>query len=269
MQNLQDDADRRLRALVREYNELQKRRFTIVNLDRPIQRGWRRLHVPTESARNRPDISVLENILEVIGTEVVHHSRDFRQKRGRSRKIVEIEQPLRSIRAHEWSRCNLPTAWHRYFRYELVFERNNHWQPHWVFTQPSLFELKIERNWLWYFREIDPVVESRLSEIEHWMQSNNGWIRYNWLEGHYRWRTPSHRRKLLALAHRQEIDRALAIFPEVDPAPLAQRTRISSWRYSFLRFHADPQFRGSETEATSFVNDRSPVRIRSARLPRR
>lgn len=237
MQNSKDKADRRLRALIREHDELRERCFTIVKLDRPIQRGWRRLHVLTENARNRPDCFALESILEVIGTVVVHHSRDFRKKRGRSRKLVEIEQPLRSIRPYEWSRLGFSAAWQPYFRYELVLEWNRHWQPRWVFTQPSLFELKVERNWLWYFREVDPAVESRLSEIARWLETHNGWARYRWLHGrtqHYRWGDPpSARQKFLKRAHRREIDRALAIFPEVDPASLAQRIRISRWSFFF------------------------------------
>ena len=84
---------------------------------------------------------------------------DFRRRRGRRKKLVEIEQPLRPIPVHEWQRKNYPDEWHRYFRYELILEWNRHWQPYWVFRQPSLYELKIERNWLWYFREVDPVVE--------------------------------------------------------------------------------------------------------------
>src|SRR5579862_9050720 len=64
-----------------------------------------------------------------IGTVVVHHSRDFRRRRGRRKKLVEIEQPLRSIPVYEWERKDYPEAWYRYFRHELVLRWNRHWEP--------------------------------------------------------------------------------------------------------------------------------------------
>jgi hypothetical protein len=130
-----------------------------------------------------------------------------------------------------------------------VLEWNRHWQPYWVFTQPSLYELKIERNWLWYFREIDPDVEKRLSELDRWLEAREGWQRYGWLKGRrqrYRWKDrDTEKQRNLEYEHRREILRAHNDFPEVDPAASARRGRLS-FRQSIL------QFRGSETGVTSF-----------------
>jgi hypothetical protein len=191
MLNSYDLADRQVIAAVREHDALCRRRYTIIKLDEPIQRGWRRFYVLSERAAARRDHPILEAILAIIGPVVVHHDRDFRRRRGRRKKLVEIEQPLRPIPVHEWQRKNYPDEWYRYFRYELVLEWNRHWQPYWIFTQPSLYELKVERNWLWYFREVDPVIETRLSELDRWLDAHEGWQRYGWLKGRrqrYRWK---------------------------------------------------------------------------------
>ena len=85
-----DLADNRVLAAVREYNDLCRRRYTIIKLDTPIQRGWRRFYVLSDHALSRSDRVTLEAILAVIGTEVVHHCPDFRRRRGRRRKHIEI-----------------------------------------------------------------------------------------------------------------------------------------------------------------------------------
>ena len=129
MLNSHDLADRQVIAAVREHDALCRRRYTIIKLEEPIQRGWRRFYVLSERASARRDRPMLEAILAVIGTVVVHHGRDFRRRRGRCRKLVEIEQPLRPIPIHEWERKNYPDEWRRYFRRELVLEWNRHRHP--------------------------------------------------------------------------------------------------------------------------------------------
>jgi hypothetical protein len=241
MLNSQDFADRQVRAAVREYHALEARRYTIIKLDLPIQRGWRRFHRPTKDTLLREDHATLEAILGVIGTVVLHPNRQFSRRRGRRGKWVEIEQPLRPIPTYEWTRENYPQKWRPYFRYELILEENLHWQPYWVFTQPAFFELKVERNWLWHFREIDPGVETRLSELDRWLQARQGWKRYDWLKGRgqrCRWKeTDTPRQQSLKRLHRREIAQACENFPEVEPAASMQRRPLSLRRHSILPSH--------------------------------
>jgi hypothetical protein len=221
MLNTRDRTDRQIRAAVRESKALFKKRYRIVKLDEPIQRGWRRYYALTECASRRRDSAILEAIVRVIGPVIVHHRRDFRKKRRRSRKFVEIEQPLRPIPTWEWERKNYPAEWLTYFRYELLL-RNRHWQPYWVFRQSSIYELKIARNWVWEGVEIDPLIEARLSELNRWLDARRGWERYGWLKGKqqsYRWEHGDGiQQRSLTREHRREIARAYDNFPEVDPA---------------------------------------------------
>lgn len=213
--------DRQIIAAVREHEQLSRKRFQIIKLDQPIQRGWRRTYVLAEHAKRRRDHETLEAILKVIGTTVVHPSRNFQFRRGRKKKLVEIEQSLQPISAHPWPAhpwpARLPEGWLIYFRYELLLERNRHSQPYWVFRQPSLYELKVERNWLWYFREVDPAIETRLSELDRWLTARQGWRRYHSLKGTSLYWYPSDRDRLLRRQELREMKEALDRYPEVDP----------------------------------------------------
>jgi len=231
MLNSHDLADRQILAAIRERKTLSRKRYKTTRLESPVQRGWRRFYVLAEHASNRRDRPMLEAILRVIGPVVVHHSRDFRRRRGRPRKFLEIQQPLRPIPLHEWERKNYPREWVCYFRYELLLERNRHWQPYWVFRQPSLYQFKVGRNWLWYFREVDPAIETRLSELDRWLMGRGRQQRYDWLRGRrqrYRWREEdTARQQSLRREQLREITRAYATSPEVDSTASTRRSRIS------------------------------------------
>ena len=240
MHDSHDLADRQLIAAIREHKTLLRKRYTIIKLDEPIQRGWRRFYVLSERAAWRKDRTILEAILELINTVVVSWRRDFISHRTRRRKRpIEIEQSLRSVPVWEWNKKGYPEEWLRYFRYELIQKSVRVWQPHWVFMQPSLFEFKIERNWLWYFREIDPAIESRLGELDRWLEFRHGWERYDRLRGYQKSRffphSQSERQRELARRHRREIVRALAIFPEVELTALRRCCRFS-FRLIVFRF---------------------------------
>ena len=248
MLNSHDLSDKQVIAAVREYHALNKRRYTIVRLQQPFQRGWRRHYVLGERALHHPDRSMLESILEVIGSTRVHHSRTFQHRRGRTRKLCEIEQPLRPIPVHEWQRKRYPDTWFRFFRYELLLEWNGHWQPYWVFDQPSLFRLKVGRNWIDSIRQIDSAIESRMSELERWLECRRGWQRHGWLKGHrqsYCWSNgEKDKQRHLAKEHRREIAEARLNFPELDPDASMRCLRIRPRRFPISPGVA--QCRGSE-----------------------
>ncbi len=223
--------DKRALAAVREYHALRKKEYHIIKLDKPIQRGWRRFYTLNARARARADRAVLEAILEVIGPVVINHRRDFLKRCGRrSRKLVEIEQPLNAISYSEWDRKRFPDGWRKYFRSERL-PGQRQWYLGWVFAEPSLYELKIEPNWLWYFREVDPIVASRLSELDSWLHFHGGWERYHRMKGiprYYRWcEKMEGRQKCLVREHQREIMRAIADFPEVDSTALSLCSRLS------------------------------------------
>lgn len=231
MLNSRDVSDRRILAAARELISLQQRRYTIRDLEEPYQRGWRRDYVLSQRSREREDRPVLEAILAVIGSTIVRPDRSFQSRQGRTRALCEISQPLRPISNNEWNYKGYPALWIRYFRYELRLQRNNHWQPYWIFVHTSLYHLKVSRNMIHQVRDIDPDVERRIGELDRWFETHDAWPRYRWLRGSRmgcHWRgTESPKQKLTNKRHRQEIARAYEIFPEVDPAASVWRIPTS------------------------------------------
>ena len=249
MLNSQSLFDKKLIASAGEYRELHQNRYTIRKLDHPFQRGWRRYYTLHEGARDRQDRPTLEAILEVIGSVVIHQDRRFQRRKRRGRKLFEIEQPLRPIPVHEWERKNYPDLWYRYFQYKILLGSNRHWQPFWVFCQPSLFQLKIGRNWIDQVRDIDPEVESRLGELDRWFEIHQGWRRLGWLKGQRQgwryWNGENEKQRMLRKEHRCEISQAALDFPEIDPAASVWRI-LTSFRQAIFNFPGVAQCRGSE-----------------------
>ncbi len=188
------EREKQIRAVVRELKTLRKR---VVNppsvlLAEPIQRGWVRRHVLTKEAESRPDRETLAAILRDIGRKVYSRHPLFLQKKcRRSRKLVEIKQPLHEILVDRWSsrRHQRPDEWRRYFHLEYKpYYGGLQW--FYVFTNTRLFELKIEPHWLthvkiavpftqgtsfydaWHGRELDPQLTGKSAMLSFPIEAN-------------------------------------------------------------------------------------------------
>ena len=235
MLNSKDRFDKHVLRLGAELRVLWDRRYILVPLDEPVQRGWRRFHVLTAKAQNRADKDVLAALREVIGTVRYGKSPEIRKKRGRTRwwRYFEIEQPLRTLTVGEWDQRRLPEEWKPYFRLE---ERYCYrlWLDRLIFASPYVFELKIEPNWVTEVFVPDPEVEQRIAEIEGWLWRRDAMGRLNRLCGnHHRWRE-SHRQDLLDKIARRELWQAMRNPSEVDPIAFVERVRISFRRAIFV-----------------------------------
>lgn len=134
--------------------------------------------VLSDLARQRKDRDILQAILTHIN-HVRHSCRpDFLRRKGRSKRLVEVEQPLRDIPLWEWLRKGLPEEWCHYFRPE-----NRKFGPVLVFIHPWLFELKIEKHWITHCRQIQPEVMERVAEIEGYFEARKMWPVYWRLKG--------------------------------------------------------------------------------------
>ena len=226
MLNTHEVLDKQLLRLDRELGELCRRRHTRFPLAEPIQRGWRRRHVLSPNGERRDDRDVLLALLEIIGTVRISRTPEFRQRRGRGkrRRYIEIEQPLREVTVGEWRKRKLPEEWTPYFRREKRCHFRV-WHDALVFADASAFELKVEPNWITHVTILDPAVEQRIAEIDAWLRRHDALPRLDWLHGHSRsrWRCDPRREDLLDRIARRELRQA----SEVDPAASARRTRFS------------------------------------------
>ena len=210
MLNSKDRFDKHVLRLGAELRVLWDRRYILVPLDEPVQRGWRRFHVLTAKAQKRADKDVLAALLEVIGTVRYGKSPEIRRKRGRPRwrRSFEIEQPLRAPTVGEWNQRRLPEEWQPYFRLEKQCCYRL-WRDTLIFARPYVFELKIEPNWVTEVFEPDPEVEQRIAEIEGWLWRRDAMGRLNRLCGdRHRWRK-SRRQDLLDKIASREVWEAM------------------------------------------------------------
>lgn len=235
MLNEIDYRDRRIRAAAKEFAHLNKNRYTIRELPEPIQRGWQRVFALTAHAESRKDRAILEAILPTINTYRACRRLDFKVKVYRTRAMIEIEQSLRRLTDHEFEKAGSPSAWIPYFRWNHYSEWG---RPRYIgeFRQPSLFELRVEPRLVWHVKEVDPEIETRIEELDKWMEWSGGWKRYSHQKGkpsaHFKG-TTDQRALSLNKAHTELIRSALLDPTEVDPATSTRRLPASLCRRSF------------------------------------
>ncbi|MDP1586884.1 MAG: hypothetical protein Q8M07_04045 [Prosthecobacter sp.] len=103
MHKSHQQTDKALLALERENRKLSRDKWTKVPLNPPIRRGWKRCYFLTQAARQRPDASVLELILEKINNTRKHWRRDFSPtKRNCRRQMHHFDQKLRMLEVYHF-----------------------------------------------------------------------------------------------------------------------------------------------------------------------
>ena len=266
MLNALDYFDKHLLSLARELDALRRRRWIRVALEEPIQRGWRRFYVLTAKAERRADKDVLLSLLTHVGTERIRSTPDFRKKRGRGRRrrYVDIEQPLRELTVGEWNRRRIPEEWKRYF-HQVQRCHYRVWHDVLIFANPHVFKLKIEPHWVTELTVCDPAVEQRIAEIDAWLWHRDAKFRLDRLCGYSRrrWRGGPSRDDVLDKIARRELCEAMCNLSEVDPAALTRRGRISLLQIIFI-------FTGVAQSAEALRRERSKCRCELwLRPPRR
>jgi hypothetical protein len=222
--------EKKLRAVVREIERLRTILCNPVSvpLEEPIQRGWVRRHVLTGEAEARPDYAILAEILRDVGR--VNYSRQplfLKKKRRRSRKWIEIKQPLHEILVDRWStkRQPRPEMWKRYFHFEYKpYFGGFHW--FYVFTDAHLIELRVEPHWLTHVSIIDGAAVARDAELHAWMERHHGWQKLGRLKGHY-CREPDQLQMKLKREARRDLHRFRFVIEEAEKNPPSVRLPFS------------------------------------------
>ncbi|HBJ86309.1 MAG TPA: hypothetical protein DDZ88_21130 [Verrucomicrobiales bacterium] len=184
MHKTHQQTDKALLAFERENRKNSRAKWTKVPLNPPIRRGWKRCYFLTQAARQRPDASVLELILEKINNTRKYWRRDFSPtKRNCRRQMHHFDQKLRMLEGYHFGprHGQLPEEWRSYFVRMPVFEHKAvTWK--WDFRLPELFELRIVPNLQIEAHVLNPDAERRLAEIDHKLHPK-GWARLNKLHG--------------------------------------------------------------------------------------
>jgi len=189
------------KQLVHLYNELlevkkQQRNLGLAELHPPVQKGWKRYFVLREDVERSKDAEFFRTMLERINTVTYSHRKDFKYKRRRGGKRVDVDrlQFLRGFYGYEWTKLKLNEREMSYFRLTWEFVGNStSTRLKYVFTEPWRFVLRVRPNMITHVKIIDPELMRRERELDNYLERNNlypriskqlhGWHKYRWHYG--------------------------------------------------------------------------------------
>jgi hypothetical protein len=161
-------------------------------LEPPVQKGWKRGFVLREDVARSDKAAFYEGILQKINCWEWSYRKDFKiKKREKGRKkYVEKVQWLRVVWPSAFEKKQFSDAEQREFLPELHFsEYDNRPYLIYVFKEPWRFVLKVFPNMVDKIRVIDPDLETRIAEVDHYIERNDYEKRLRKvLRGYYGWR---------------------------------------------------------------------------------
>ncbi len=188
-----EDFDKQLIQLHKEEKALylQKRNLGWEPLHPPVQKGWKRFFILREDVAAAKHAAFYQGILDKINTWEWSWRKDFlikRRKRGKKIYVVkpqQLKQPWMAC----FTKLNFTEAEKNCF--EEVWDFNWAKQPvkKMVFKESWRFVLVVKPNMIDKIRIKDAVLESRLDELDNYLERNNYRARLNKiLHGKSRWK---------------------------------------------------------------------------------
>lgn len=151
------------------------RNLEYIDLDPPIQRGYKRLFVLTEDTKHNQHADFYQNILDKINTVWYSPHKSF--KKPKKRRLNK----WRYYRKGKEQRLLEPSDWDFHNSKNLVFTEEEKalfypieyydypakmWRKRFVFSQPWRFVLRVRPNMLTKIQRKDPVLEQRRDYLE-------------------------------------------------------------------------------------------------------
>lgn len=187
--------DKQLVHLYKELRAVKKaqRELGFAELKPPVQKGWKRFFVLRPDVERSSDAEFFRQLLEKINTVTYSHRKDFKHKRRRHGKKVDVDriQLLREFYSYEWPKLKLTEREMSYFRKDWEFVGNStSVRLKYVFTEPWRYVLRVRPNMITHVRIIDPQLMSREKELDNYFERNRlyprlfklseGWYKYYW-----------------------------------------------------------------------------------------
>ena len=170
-------------AAVIELNKLQKLSWNapLVPLEKPIQTGWLRTFKLRDDCSRRNDAAAYKTICKEIARSCFCRKQTFLDKKG-----DEVKPTLRIIGEGEWDKLGWPEYYKKYFAF-------GNWSIYkyglkqtvkgWKFWREYYFvDDDITPYFITHQRVKMPDVETRIAELNRFIEQNNGWKTY----GHYK-----------------------------------------------------------------------------------
>lgn len=168
--------DKKLIHLNKELKRVQReqRNLGYADLIPPVQRGWKREFTLRPDLLRSKDADFFISLLGKINTTQYSHRKDFKVKRKRRGKKVQVErlQILREFYQYELPRMKLTEKEQTFFKIEWRVSDRGHLYPKTVFSEPWRFILKIKPNMITQIKIIDPELKSLEKQIENYLDRN-------------------------------------------------------------------------------------------------
>ena len=153
----------------------------LIPLAKLIQTGWVKGFTLRDDCSRRSDAQVYRTICKQIQAPVFCRKKNFIDKKGK-----EIKPGFRIIGKGEWDNLGWPEHYKKYFAYDIWSIGRSHTKEGWGFWRGYYFIEEIKPYFITHQRTKIPEVETRIAELEGFINNNNGWkIFEHYKRGHY------------------------------------------------------------------------------------
>jgi len=188
-----EDFDKQLIQLHKEEKKLylQKRNLGWHELDPPVQKGWVRYFILRDDVARSRQVDFFQSILKKINTNDYSWRKDFKKKKRKRGRKIYVVKPQHLLRPYEnqFNKMQFNAAEKQFFRevWELDWKR----QPvkRYEFVESWRYVLKIKPYLIDKVRKKDAVLESKMSEIENYLNRNYYKVRLSKvIRGYYQYK---------------------------------------------------------------------------------
>lgn len=177
--------DKQLLALNRERSRIEKDPdyMTIVPLEEPYQKGWKRLFVLKTEVQRSDKAEFYQGILDEINEVQFHYDQSFKRpkRKGIWHKYIFKELPkLHGISPYHWheSRSKLSDEQRACFtRVEYWNQHYYRWEHHYEFAETHLFELAVVPHIVDTIKIGDALLEQRMAWLDNHIERNGLYYR--------------------------------------------------------------------------------------------
>jgi hypothetical protein len=189
------DFDKQLLRCEKRLDEvINSREVIIEKLDKPYQKGWKRLFVLTKEAAQNERAVFYQEILDKINTVQYHYDKSFKSRKKGKRQLrghYENLPYLRSIDKYDWdaNRLNLTDEQKTCFkRVKYWYAPYYRWELYYEFAEPALFEIKVLPHIIYEVKLGDAVSAQEEDFLYNYLYTgdnanrltkiNGGWYKY-------------------------------------------------------------------------------------------
>lgn len=171
------EQEKKLRRLNRELQELRRAQWNLgwIELEKPIQSGFERVVVPRPDYMRRKDAAYFIELADFVNSTVTSRDKKFIRKNWSTGVKEEVHAKPREIRDFEWEK--VPEKFKAEFHKE---ERQGHsWGAFtstytvYVLDKQWRFTEKMQKHYITRVQLRDPELESRITEIDDYLERNN------------------------------------------------------------------------------------------------